>query len=264
MAESNVIEVEMSQNKVKFSIITAVLNREATLAEALESLAEQRYDDYEHIVQDGGSTDGTLRILNNYAGPKQHLVSESDHGIYDALNRALARSTGDFIGLLHSDDRLAHPDVLLRVAQCFESSGADAVYGDLDYVSAMDTSRVIRRWRSGEYHPSRLRRGWMPPHPALFLKRHVIEKWGGYDTTYRIAADYDSILRYFGKGNISAVWIPEVLVKMRVGGESNRSLERILRKSYEDYRALRLNGIGGIRTLVSKNIGKLGQFFSKG
>lgn len=245
---------------MKFSIITAVRNREATLGQALDSLEGQSLRNYEHIVQDGGSTDGTLALLEARPDPRRWLVSARDKGIYDALNKALTRATGDVIGLLHSDDFLAHPEVLARVAAQFKETGADAVYGDLDYVSASDPSRIIRHWKSGEYHPGKLKRGWMPPHPALFLRREVITKWGGYDTSYRIAADYDSVLRYFGKGNISAVWLPEVLVKMRVGGESNRSLEHIWRKSREDYRALRTNGVGGIGALAWKNFGKLGQF----
>lgn len=245
---------------MKFSILTAVWNREATLGHALSSLEAQSWRDYEHIVQDGGSTDGTLALLEARPDPRRKLVSARDKGIYDALNRALARADGDVIGLLHSDDFLAHPEVLAQVAARFTETGADAVYGDLDYVAAADPGRVIRHWKSGEYHPGKLRRGWMPPHPALFLRREVISSWGGYDTSYRIAADYDSILRYFGKGGISAAWLPEVLVKMRVGGESNRSLERIWRKSREDYRALRTNGVGGIGALAWKNFGKLGQF----
>lgn len=246
---------------MKFSIITAVWNREATLGDALDSLAGQGHQDYEHIVQDGGSTDGSLALLASREDPRRRLASERDGGIYDALNKALARCTGDVVGVLHSDDFFAHVDVLAHVEQRFRETGTDAVYGDLDYVSASDPSRVIRHWKSGQYHPGLLQRGWMPPHPALFLRREVIETWGGYDTRYRIAADYDSILRYFGRGGISAAYLPEVLVKMRVGGESNRSLARILRKSCEDYRAIRENGVGGMVALAGKNFSKLPQFF---
>lgn len=143
-------------------------------------------------------------------------------------------------------------------------AGVDAVYGDLDYASKDDTTRVVRHWKSGPYSRQRLAWGWMPPHPALFLRRGVVERWGAYDTSYRIAADYDSILRYFGKGGIQPAYLPRVLVKMRVGGESNRSLERIVRKSREDYRALRTNGVGGLGALAWKNLSKLGQFRSMG
>ena len=125
------------------------------------------------------------------------------------------------------------------------------------------TSRVIRYWKSGTYHPDRLRRGWMPPHPTLFLRREVFVQHGLYDTSYRIAADYEAVLRYFVKGGIRAAYVPEVLVRMRLGGESNRSLRQLLRKSREDYRALRSTGMGGFGTLALKNLGKLPQFIQR-
>ena len=188
-------------------------------------------------------------------------LSEPDKGIYDALNKGLVRATGDVIGLMHSDDFFADEQVLVRVAAAFEDPDVDAAYGDLDYVARDDTSRIVRRWRAGEYQPARLARGWMPPHPTLYLRRSVIERWGGYNTRYQIAADYDAILRYFGQGKIRAAYIPHVLVKMRVGGESNRSLAKIWLKTGEDYSALRRNGVGGVGALAWKNLGKLGQFF---
>ena len=209
---------------------------------------------------DGGSTDGTLEVLKAQSASVAVLVSAPDGGIYDALNKGMARATGDVIGVMHSDDFYADDDVLMLVAQAFGDPTVDAVYGDLDYVAKDEPTRIIRRWRSGAYSPRRLARGWMPPHPTLFVRRRVIEQWGGYDTSFRISADYDSILRYFHLGGIRVAYIPRVLVKMRVGGESNRSLSRILRKSREDYRALHGNGVGGVWALAWKNLSKLGQF----
>lgn len=168
--------------------------------------------------------------------------------------------TGDIIGLMHSDNFFADDEVLESVAKAFDDDNVDAVYGDLMYVNKDDPSRVIRYWQAGEFRPSKLNRGWMPPHPSLFIRRRVIERWGGYDTRYRIAADYDCILRYFGQGQINATYIPRVLVKMRLGGESNRSLAKILCKSKEDYLALRRNNIGGLWSLVLKNVRKGIQF----
>lgn len=248
---------------MKFSIITATWNRSRTLQQAIESLAAQTFQDYEHIVQDGGSDDGTMELLERYGDPRRKVVSARDDGIYDALNKALERCSGDVIGLLHSDDFYADNLVLDRVAAAFLGTKADSVHGDLDYVSAQDTGKIIRHWKSGDYRPERLRRGWMPPHPALFLKREVIEQFGGYDTSFRISADYDSILRYFVKGRMTSAYVPEVLVKMRVGGESNRSLERIIRKSTEDLRAIRKNNVGGLSVLACKNIRKIPQFVSR-
>lgn len=248
---------------MKISIVTAVYNRHATLASAFSSIAAQTHQDIEHLVQDGGSTDGSLDVIADWEHSRMRVVSERDGGIYDALNRGIARATGDVVGFLHSDDLLAHAGVLAQVADALADPALDGVYGDLDYVAADDTNRVIRRWRSGAYDPRQLRWGWMPPHPTLYLRRAVYERLGGYDTSFRIAADYEAMLRYLVRGRIRLGYIPEVMVKMRVGGESNRSLERILKKSREDLRAMRRYGVGGVGTLAAKNLRKITQFIPK-
>lgn len=252
---------------MKVSIITAVFNRANSIYDALCSVQSQTWSNVEHILVDGASSDGTLQILQAnlkaYSGSSYNslLFSEPDYGIYDAINKGLTRSSGEIIGLLHSDDLFADTEVLASVAIAFEDNSVDAVYSDLDYVSKSNTQKIIRRWRPGHYSPVKLSYGWMPPHPTLFLRRTVIDRLGGYDTFYRISADYDAILRYFGKGRIKSVYIPRVLVKMRMGGESNRTLERICLKTREDYLALRRNGVGGIGALICKNVSKIGQFF---
>ena len=253
----------MRETTLKFTIITAVYNREATVAQAIASVAAQGYRDVEHLVINGASNDGTLAEVNRLAHPGMRVISEPDRGIYDALNKGIRHATGEVVGLMHSDDFFAHDHVLEIVADAFDRTGADAVYGDLDYVAFEDTSRVIRRWRSCAFAPHLLAKGWMPPHPTLFVRRDAIERLGLYNTDYQIAADYEAILRWFGKGGLSLTYVPEVLVKMRVGGESNRSLGRILRKSREDYRALRSSGVGGVRALAWKNLSKLPQFLLK-
>jgi len=247
----------------KISVVTAVWNRAGTIGAAIESVQQQTYGNVEHVIQDGGSTDGTLDIVRKMATPATALVSERDSGIYDAINRGILRASGDVIGLMHSDDFFATASVLEHVAQAFTDPDIDGVYGDLDYVSADDTSHVIRHWRSGVYEPRKLARGWMPPHPTLYLRRQVFDQWGLYDPSFRIAADYDAMLRYLAKGRIRVAYIPEVMVKMRMGGASNRSLKHIIRKSREDLSALRRNGVGGLGTLAAKNFSKLGQFVAK-
>lgn len=229
----------------------------------MASIQAQTYQHVEHIVQDGGSTDGTLEVLTRLAITSTFVRSEPDEGIYDAINRAISRASGDVIGLMHSDDFYADDRVLDRVAEAFSNPEVDGVYGDLQYVSGENAKSVVRHWRSGEYSRLRLRRGWMPPHPTLYLRRKVFDQWGLYDTSYQIAADYDAMLRYLVKGQIELAYIPEVLVKMRVGGESNRSLGRILLKSREDLQAIRQNGVGGLGTLACKNLSKLPQFFQR-
>lgn len=242
------------------SIVTAVYNRVETLAEALSSVERQTYGRVQHVIIDGGSSDGSIELIRARAGADAIVVSELDNGIYDALNKGVARATGDVIGLLHSDDLFATDDVLAKVAAGFAQTDVMAVYGDLEYVRRNDPARVVRHWKSGHFRRERLGWGWMPPHPALFLRRSVIERMGAYDTSFRIAGDYDAILRYFSLEGFRTAYIPEVLVKMRVGGESNRSIERILRKSREDWRAIRKNRVGGIHTLAAKNLRKIGQF----
>lgn len=242
------------------SVVTAVFNRETTISEVMGSVASQTYPHVEHVVQDGGSKDGTLGIITKMSGPDVDLESAPDGGIYDGINKGIARATGDIVGLLHSDDIFSDTQVLSRVAHAMEDPDVDGVYGDLDYVSAEDTTRIVRKWRSGVYSHDKLRRGWMPPHPTLYLRREVFDRWGLYDTSFRIAADYDAMLRYLVKGNIRLTYIPEVFIKMRVGGESNASFKKIMQKSREDYRAIRSNGVGGVGTLVMKNLSKIQQF----
>ena len=245
---------------MKISVVTIVYNRARFIAGALTSTASQTYPNVEHIVQDGGSTDGTLDVIHAHSRENTSLQTAPDGGIYDALNKGIARATGDVIGVMHSDDMFADDQVLERVAKAFDDPQIDGVYGDLDYVATDDMGKVIRKWRSGGYDATKLRKGWMPPHPTLYLKRDVYERYGLYDTSYRIAADYDAMLRYLIKGQIRLAYIPKVMVKMRVGGESNKSLSKILQKSREDYRAIRANAVGGVGTLALKNLSKVTQF----
>ena len=248
---------------MKISVLTVVFNRADTIAAAIQSVAGQIYPNVEHVVVDGASSDGTLGVINANQHQAMLVFSEPDSGIYDALNKAIARSSGDIIGLMHSDDFFAHDQVLTKIADAFTDPDVDAVYGDLDYISASDSSNILRRWKAGSFKPSKLYRGWMPPHPTLFIRRRVLENFGGYDTRYRIAGDYDAILRWFSSPNFRAGYIPEVLVKMRVGGASNRSIGRILQKSREDYRALHTNNIGGVGALAAKNLSKILQFIRR-
>jgi len=248
---------------MKISVVTTTYNCVMTIADCLSSVEGQSYADREHVVIDGGSTDGTLEVLRGRRDQLAVLVSESDGGTYFGLNKGIARASGDVIGMLHGDDVYADAEVLARVAEAFADPAVDAVYGDLVYVSKDDTGRVIRRWRAGAYRPERLRWGWMPPHPTLFLRRSLYERFGGFDTRYCIAADYDLMLRMLTQLSGRVVYLPALLVRMRLGGISNRSLAKVLRKSWEDYRALRANGVGGVAALIWKNLSKLPQFFRK-
>lgn len=242
------------------SVITAVYNRVATLGEALRSVREQSWPNTEHIVIDAGSTDGTLAVLEQHKAGIAKLVSERDEGVYDALNKGIGHASGDVIGFMHADDAFATRHSLARVASAFEDPSIGAVYGDLVYVRKDDASRVVRYWRSGPYRREQLAQGWMPPHPTFYVRRDIYSRFGTFDTRYRISADYENMLRILWGGHIRAAYIPEVLVRMRTGGMSNGSLINVLRKSCEDFTALRQNGIGGLQALLLKNVTKLPQF----
>jgi glycosyltransferase involved in cell wall biosynthesis len=249
--------------RVRISVVMAVYNRRETVAQAVESVLSQTHPDVETVLIDGASTDGTLDTLQPYRQCLDVFVSEPDDGIYDALNKGIERASGDVIGFLHADDVFAHSRVLAHVAEAFVDPAVEAVYGDLVYVRHDNVDCVVRYWRAGEFEPGALRRGWMPPHPTFYVRRHVYQRLGLFDTRYHIAADYDSVLRFLGRGGIRTTYIPQVLVRMRVGGISNRSLGSILRKTREDLNALRSNGVGGIGSLLQKNFSKLSQFWHR-
>jgi glycosyltransferase involved in cell wall biosynthesis len=245
------------------SVITAVLNRASTLGGALRSVQAQKWPDIEHIVIDGGSTDGSLDILQSHRSRIAKLVSEPDQGIYDALNKGISAATGDIVGFMHADDEFATPDALPHIARAFEDPAVEAVYGDLVYVRKSDATHVVRYWRAGHYERAHLTQGWMPPHPTFYVRRDVYTRFGMFNTRFRIAADYENMLRILWRGGVRAAYVPEVLVRMRVGGISNMSLFNMLHKSREDYAALRENGIGGLQALLLKNVTKLPQFVAK-
>ncbi|KEO54917.1 glycosyltransferase family 2 protein [Thioclava pacifica] len=248
---------------MKITVITAVYNSEATVGEAIESVGRQTHPELEHLIIEGRSKDGSLAAIERAAHDRMTLVSEPDKGIYDALNKGVAKASGDVLGFVHSDDFLAHDEVLSRIATAFEDPQVEAVFSNLDYVSQADTRKVVRHWATGPFSAAKLRRGWMPAHPTLYLRRSVYERIGSFDIGFRIAADYDFILRYFSQATGRSVYIPEVLYKMRLGGVSNRDFARIREKMGEDWRAIRRNKVGGVMTLASKNLSKIGQFVER-
>jgi len=245
---------------LKVTIITVVRNCRAEIAECIESVLAQTYENIEYIVIDGVSTDGTLEIIQSYQDRITRIISEKDTGPYDAMNKGLKLASGDIVGFLHADDFYAGPKVIEDVVSKMAEAETDSLYGDLVYVQRRHIDRVVRRWRSGEFKKDSFRLGWMPPHPTFFAKKTIYEKWGGFDTTFRIAADYDLLLRFLYRGGISTVYLAEVFIHMRWGGLSNRDASHLLKKSIEDYRVCRRYGLG-LGTLVLKNVSKIAQFF---
>lgn len=244
---------------MKISIITITYNSAKTLQRALASVQEQTYSDIEHIIVDGASTDGTREIIEAYAAQHANVrwISEKDEGIYNALNKGIRMTTGDVIGFLHSDDVFQSSDSIKDIAQAFVSSQADVVYGDLQYCKG---SKVVRRWKSNDFHPGSLKFGWMPPHPTVYVRKEVYEQVGEYDEWFRISADYDMLLRIFTAGYKSC-YLPQVLVCMETGGASNKNSKARLSKTQEDYIVLKKNHVGaGLLTVACKQIRKVKQF----
>jgi len=249
---------------MKVSIITATYNSAPSIKTALQSVSSQNYLNMELVVIDGNSKDNTLAVVKQKYNRPAKIISENDKGIYDALNKGVKAASGDIIGLVHSDDFLASPEIISEVTAAFQKYEVDGVYGDLQYVQKEDTSKVVRYWKSKQFYSGLLNKGWMPAHPTLFLRKEVYEKHGLFDLNYKIAADYDMMLRVFSDTSLNFHYLPKVITKMRVGGASNRSLKNIKLKSTEDLKVLRANGIKNpLKVLGYKNFLKLSQFVIK-
>lgn len=245
----------------KISIITVTYNSAATLGHTIQSVLLQDYPDLEYIVVDGASTDETLSIVRKYRHKIDHFVSEKDGGLYYALNKGIAMATGDIIGILHADDFYFDDQVLSKVAGTFGETKADAVYADLFYVDKDNTEKIVRRWKSGRYKPGRFLWGWMPPHPTFFVRKEVYQQFGAFNTELRSAADYELMLRFIHKHEIKVAYLPEFIVKMRTGGQSNASVKNRVKANKEDRRAWELNGLKPyFFTLTVKPFRKIFQF----
>lgn len=247
---------------MKVSLITVTLNSSKYLEGCIRSVINQRYPFIEHIIVDGGSTDSTLSIIRNYEHHISTWVSEKDNGMYHAINKGMKMATGDIIGILNSDDLLASPDVISDIAHCFNNNDIDSVYGDLVYVDPIDTSIVHRFWKGQDYKRSRFHYGWMPAHPTFYFKRDLVDKLGGYENHYHTAADYEFMARYLFLNNVSAMYVPKLIVRMRIGGASNGSLYRRIRANRRDYLAMKKNKVPmPLIASILKPVRKLPQYY---
>ena len=244
-------------NNLKISVITVSLNSEQTILKAINSLKSQDYKNIEHIIIDGCSTDMTMNIIELNAKPDTIIISEPDNGIYDAINKGINLSTGDVIGLLHSDDVFASNDIITKIAQVFKNANTGYCYGNLEYADRNNNSKFKRVWISKEYNYNLLMNGWMPPHPTLFIRKDVTEKIGLYDLKYRISSDYDYTIRLFSELTIVGKYIDRTIIKMGFGGASGNSPKKLFLKSLEDYYIVRDNKIGGLRVILKKKIKKI-------
>lgn len=245
---------------LKISVITVVFNAQNTIEKCLDSVMRQKFNNIEHIVIDGGSTDDTVNIIKKYSDTIHVFVSEPDKGIYDAMNKGIRLATGEIIGTLNADDYLANDEVLSDVAAAFASQETDVLYGDLDFIDP--GGNIVRKWRSGAYKYGKFNWGWMPPHPTFYCKRTLFEGLGGYRLDYGSAADYELMLRFIHVGRAQVFYLRKVIVKMYIGGVSNKNLRNRLRAARFDVKAMRNNGISfPYIALIFKPLRKLIQFF---
>ncbi len=249
---------------MKVSIITIAYNAAETIEETIRSVISQDYPDVEYIVIDGASQDRTLEIAEKFRSEIHKIISEPDEGIYDAMNKGLRCATGDLIGILNADDVYANNKVISRVVERIKRDKTDACYADLEYVSRENSEKVIRYWKSDAYSKTSFLKGWMPPHPTFFLTREMYFKYGVYRTTLRSSADYELMLRMLYKFEIKASYLPEVTVRMKVGGQSNVSVRNRLKANKEDRLAWKLNGLKPeALTFMMKPLRKITQFFRR-
>lgn len=233
----------MSPSQPVISVITVCFNDSSTLGLALQSVVDQDWPRIEHVVIDGGSTDGTLEILDQYRPHLAQVVSEPDNGIYDAMNKGLDLATGDIICFLNADDQYTSNMVLTEVATEMQKQKLDALMGDVSFFHASDPSRTVRRYRSDRFSPEQLAFGWMPAHPALFLTKGVIQRVGRFRTDYRIAGDFEFIVRIFHRQWLRYRHYPKVLVRMQTGGTSTSGWRAKILLNREVLRACRENGL---------------------
>lgn len=246
---------------MKISIITVTFNSASTLEQTILSVIDQSYSNIEYIIIDGGSTDDTLQIIEKYKNKISKVISEKDKGLYDALNKGIKMATGDVIGFLHSDDIYINKQVIEKYATLFTKVSCDAVYADLFYVDRNNLDKITRKWKSVTYSEGAFINGWMPPHPTFFVRKNVYEKYGKFNLELKSAADYELMLRFIHKYKIKISYLPEFVVKMRVGGKSNETVTNRVNANLEDRRAWEMNNLKPrFYTLYLKPLRKIFQF----
>lgn len=248
---------------MKISVVTVSFNAGRTIGHTLASFLEQEHADKELLVIDGGSSDDTVAVARSFADPSIRIISEPDEGLYDAMNKGLARFAGEAVGFLNADDRYQDAGVLGEIAEAL--TFADIVYGDLDFVDDHTSGKIVRSWRGQPWTPGAFARGWMPPHPTFYVARKVVEATGTFDTSLKIAADYDYMLRALELGGFDHRFLQRVMVRMMVGGKSTSGVGGYVKSNLEALRVRRRHlGSGFVdRALLAKPLGKAGQFFVK-
>jgi glycosyltransferase involved in cell wall biosynthesis len=248
---------------MRVSIITVCYNRKVTIRQSIKSVLGQDYPNIEYIVIDGNSTDGTKEIIQSYAGRITKVVSEPDSGMYDAINKGLHLATGDIVGLMHSDDEFYDVSVISKIVAAFKTAPeADGLYGNGIYVSNDAEERIVRNRIGGPYDFKKIKAGWLPLHPTVYLKKSVMEKHGFYNLDFKIASDTEFLLRYLFQHKINMVYLDDYVVKMRMGGLST-NYKRAFEVLYEDYKIYKYHQLSAIQTVFLKKLSALVQYIKK-
>jgi len=226
---------------MKISIITVCYNSEKYIQSAIESVINQDYKDIEYIIIDGNSTDGTIEIIKKYKNKIHKFISEPDKGIYDAMNKGIKLATGEVIGFLNSDDLYQNNSVISNIVEGFVNKDCSIIYGDLFYVKPGNPQIIIRSWNSKSFVRGSFKKGWHPPHPTFYVKREIYEKYGVFNLNYRLAADFELMLRFLENYHVKSYYLNQPLVRMRLGGATNKNLKNIVIQNIECYRAFKNN-----------------------
>ena len=252
----------LTNNKPTISIITVVYNGEDFIEDAIKSVLNQTYKNIEYIIIDGKSTDNTLNIVKKHEDKISKIISEKDNGLYDAMNKGIKLATGDIIGIINSDDFFSYKNLFEDIINTFSRDDVDIVYSDLVYVDPKNTDKTIRYWKSKKQKP--FKTGWHPPHPTMFVKKSFYEKYGYFDTDFKIAADYELMLRFIEKHEAKLFYLPKTVVKMRIGGVSNKNIKNIIYANKEVLKAWKKNGLKiPFSIFFLKPIKKIKQFIIK-
>lgn len=246
---------------MKISIITAAFNEKTHISEAIESVINQDYENIEYIIVEGNSTDGTLDVINKYSNKITTIISESDRGLYDALNKGILNATGDYIGFVHANDMLYDANIITKIVAEIKKTNCDILYADGIFVSKDNKDGIVRKWIGGQFSKGRIKFGWLPLHPTMYIKRDVYLNHGLYNISYKIAGDTDLLLRYLYKCNFKVVYLNECVIRMRMGGMST-SLVHTINKWSEDIRAYNSIGLSNF-SVVGKVLRKIPQFLTQ-